>query len=354
MIKIKTNTLQKLLTKVLKAVSNNKLLPITSLVGIKTSKEGVLTLVAYDGGNFLKVSTSIDFHEDKYVAINADSFYALVSRLTSDDITLDFTQDYLKVNSSGSNYKFDIAYEEGSVVKFPEFEVDINNPTASIQLADLELALTLNKPAAATTSELISITGAYFGDKIVTTNGYMACITNKKLFNNPLLLTYNTLNLTSALSGEKVKVGVGTKIWFMDDNGTLIVGDPMPQVNDYPLVKVLEFLETDSVGTFKIAKKDVIQSLDRLTIFVLDFDNNVIEAEITETQLMLKSLKNSAVEVIKLTGPHTPFKFKIDYGYLKTQIASLKDEVVEVKYGSQSSISLVEKEATHVVALISE
>jgi DNA polymerase III sliding clamp (beta) subunit (PCNA family) len=354
MIKIKTNILQKLLAKAQKAVSNNKLLPITSLFGINTSKEGTLTVMSYDGSNFLKVSTSVDYHEDKYVAINADSFYALVSRLTSDDITLDFTQDYLKINSSGSNYKFDIAYEEGNVVKFPEFNVDVNGDSIELLLADLELAISLNKPAAATTSELVSITGAYFGDKIVTTNGYMACITNKKLFNTPLLLTYNTLTLISALSGEKVRVGVGSKIWFTDSNGVLIVGEPMSQVNDYPLAKVLTFLETNSVGAFKVAKKDLLQSLDRLNIFVTEFDNNVIEAEVTENQLLLKSLKNSAIEVIKLTGPLAPFKFKIDYGYFKSQIASTKDEVVELKYGNTSSISLIEKDATHIVALISE
>jgi DNA polymerase III sliding clamp (beta) subunit (PCNA family) len=353
MVKLKTNLFQKALSKAMKAVSNNKLLPITSLIGIKTIKEGYLFLMAYDGNNYLETGFPIETFEDKYVAVNANSLYALASRLTSEDVNLEFTQDYLKVSSGGSNYKFEIATEEGKVVVFPTFNAQFVE-TKEIPLKDLELALTLNKPAAAETSELVSITGAYFGDKIVTTNGYMACITHRKLFNNPLLLTYDTLNLISALNGEKAVVSIGTKIKVTDNNGTMFIGEPMSQVNDYPLAKVLQFLDVDNKGSFVVAKKDVIQALDRLNIFVNDFDKNVIELEVKEGEFVLKSLASSAIETLKLSNKNIPTKFKIDYGYFRSQVASLKDDVMTVRYGNTSSIMLVEKDANHIIALISE
>ena len=353
MLKLKTNKLQSLLNKVMKAVSNNKLLPITSLIGIKTTKEGHLLLQSYDGNNYLQTLTTTDYFEDNYVAINANSFYGIVSRINQEFITLEFTQKYLLLKTSGSNYKFDIAYEEDKVVTFPTYKTT-ETTEVTVDLKDLELALDLNKAAAAQTSELVSITGAYFGDKIVTTNGYTACLTKRKLFSKPLLLSYNTINLISALNGEKIGVSIGNKITFTDTEGTTIIGEPMEQVNEYPLQKVLSFLETSMVGTFNLSKKDLLQSLDRLNVFVDVYDQNILHAEVTETEFTLKGSNSGAVETFKLTGTNAPAKFKIDYGYLRSQVSSLISEVVTIKYGNPSLIIIEEKDAHHIIALVSE
>lgn len=353
MLLIKTNKLQSLLNKVMKAISNNKLLPITSLIGIKTTKEGHLLLQSYDGNNYLQTLTTTDYYEDNYVAINANSFYGIVSRINQESITLEFTPKYLLLKTSGSNYKFDIAYEEDKVVTFPTYEQQ-EATEVIIDLKDLELALNLNKAAAAQTSELVSITGAYFGDKIVTTNGYTACLTNKKLFSKPLLLSYNTINLISALNGEKVKVSVSNKITFTDNEGTTIIGEPMPQVDEYPLQKVLSFLEASCTGTFNVSKRDLLQSLDRLNVFVDIYDKNILDAEVTETEFILKGKNSGAVETFKLTGTNPPAKFKVDYGYLRSQVSSLISEVVTIKYGNPSLIIIEEAAAHHIIALVAE
>ena len=91
-MKIKTNLLQEIVAKSIKGASMNKMIPITSLMGIEL-KNNILTLMTTDGSNHLRVSEKIEnddinVTEDFYTIINADTFSKLVGKTTKEFIEI--------------------------------------------------------------------------------------------------------------------------------------------------------------------------------------------------------------------------------------------------------------------------
>ena len=64
-MKISTVKLQSMMNKVIKGVGNNKLIPITSLIGI-TAEDGTLTIVSTDDTNYLYVSEVLDNEKEEF------------------------------------------------------------------------------------------------------------------------------------------------------------------------------------------------------------------------------------------------------------------------------------------------
>ena len=60
MLKVKTKTLQEMTQKAMKGASNNKILPLTSMLAIEL-KNNVLTLTTTDFSNYLEISWPIFF-----------------------------------------------------------------------------------------------------------------------------------------------------------------------------------------------------------------------------------------------------------------------------------------------------
>ena len=354
MLILKTPTLKMILGKAMKAVSNQKLLPITGLLGIET-KGGYLYMYSYDGNNSLTTKVKVEYDKEHYVAIDANTFNALVQKVTAEEITLKFEESYLNVVAGGGNYKFDVAMEENVVVKFPSYPQNITQPTETqvVKTEDLELALILNQSAVAQTSEMVAITGAYFGEKIITTNGYMACITNLKVFKEPVLVKYSTLTLLNTLVGSTVTTAVVDGKLIMFDDSTFVVGELLPYVKEYPVETMMNFAKLPFKSEIKLAKKDLLSALDRLNIFISDFDKNILEVVVNTTSFDLRSLSSSAHEELGFAVEAiTPTNFKIEYDYFKSQVSSTKDEILTIKFGNPSAIAIVEKNATHIIALV--
>ena len=72
-MKIKTSILQEMVSKAVKGASNNKMIPISSFIGIEI-EQGKLTLMTTDGSNQLRVSKKLDG--------NSTDFYSVVEILT--------------------------------------------------------------------------------------------------------------------------------------------------------------------------------------------------------------------------------------------------------------------------------
>lgn len=360
---VKTEKLKKLLSKAMKCVTNSKLFPITGLLGIYVY-QGTIQLITHDGYNTIYTRDSIlDTTAEGYVVVDAGSFNALILKLSADSVKLEFKEGYLEVKAAGAknngSYKFDIAYEEGQVVMFPDgyqgFEEENVTHNFEINYKDLILALNLNEAAVAKTSEVVAYTGAYFGhNKIITTNAYVACITHKNLFEIPLLLNYSTLKLLPILAPFEGSEVIGCiltkdKICFYDDNSE-VFGSLMSQVLDFPGKETVSFLELGFAGTCKIQKAELIEALDRLNIFITPFDKNIIELDFKKDSLTLRSLTSNAIEKIAIQTS-AEVLCKTDFFHLKSQVESAQHEVVTLKFGNDVAIALEEPLATHIISL---
>ena len=117
-LRIKTSELQDMVSKAIKCVSNNKLIPLTSLMNIKV-ESNVLVLTTADATNYFYVSKQKVACEDFEISVMADLFTKLVQKTSSDEITLVIEGAMLEVKGNGT-YKMELPLnEEGRVIKFP-------------------------------------------------------------------------------------------------------------------------------------------------------------------------------------------------------------------------------------------
>ena len=114
---INTTKFQELVAKAVKGSSNNKLLPITSLMAIDLAGKR-LVLTTTDTTNYFQVSTAVDTADTFSIVVLADSFAKLISKMTCENITLDIEADSLTVLGGKSKYKIELPLDvDGTFVK---------------------------------------------------------------------------------------------------------------------------------------------------------------------------------------------------------------------------------------------
>ena len=110
-MKVNTEQFKELVSKSVVGASNNKLIPITQLMGIKKSGNSIM-LTTTDATNYLYIFGDIDGNEpDMSVTVFADQFAKLVSKMTSKTITFEVVDGVLNVIGNG-NYSIELPLDE--------------------------------------------------------------------------------------------------------------------------------------------------------------------------------------------------------------------------------------------------
>lgn len=357
---IKVNALKKLLNKSMQAVSNNKLLPLTSLIAISIFEDGFLQLTTYDGNNILVVGGDGGIggvEKELYTVINANTFNALINKLSVETITIRNEERFIEVDSGNGLYKFDVAWEEDGVVKFPDIDNNFTDDEIFIiPLEEIKLALTVNEGSVAKTQQVQQankgLTGAYFDKKLITTNAYTACITNVSLFKEPKLFNYSTLKLLSVFEDDKINIIFKNNRVFMLDSSCVVVGNLMPEVDNYPANSILKLLELDFPHEIKVNKTEILGLLSRINIFVEEYEKDIINFEVKDGELILTTKSSKAYDSLYIDNKDISFNCLIDYSFLVAQLKSMHTEIITIKFGNKVAILLEDIVASHIIALV--
>lgn len=89
---VKTAQFQAMVSKAVRGAGLNKLLPITGMMCIE-KKDGVLSIYTTDTANYLQVRMDLPEGDDIYVVVPADTFSKLISKMTSERITLSVLEE---------------------------------------------------------------------------------------------------------------------------------------------------------------------------------------------------------------------------------------------------------------------
>lgn len=358
-MKIKTKLLQEMVSKAIKGASNNKMIPITNLLGIDVSGENI-TLMTTDGSNQLRIKAKVDYDpmygpQNFYTIINADTFSKLVGKTTTEFITLTNNENYLEVKGNGA-YKIEIPVnEDGEIIKFPMFSVDTPE-SKQLSIMKLKNILSTAKVSIAQTMEVPCLTGYYIADKVATTNREMMCGINEKLLDNPVLISSEMAELLQILDGDYVDLfQENSKLLFKTEN-VIIYGKQLEGLDMYP-VKALDNLMSLSYDNIvKVNKQDLLNVLDRMSIFVTDYDKNGVFLSFIEDGLQLTSQKSNASEILEIdrdaNKEFVPFNCLIDIEMLKSQVQINSTDIVEIHYGQEKSIKIVDGNTTMIICLL--
>ena len=356
---VNTQTLQTMVAKSMKGASCNKMIPLTSLMAIEL-KDNTLSLTTTDATNYLSVREDKVEGDNFYVVVQAEMFSKLISKLTCEKVVLDLQDNFLKVKGNG-NYSIELPLnEEGELIKFPNpidkwLEKGVTNDEG-VNLSTIRLILATAKSALATTNEVPCYTGYYVGDNIVATDTYKICGISIKLFNEPVLISADMMNLLDILTAENIVVDRDGDTLVFDTPEAIIYGTAMDCIADYQIDAINGLLGQEFESSCKVSKNTLVQLLDRLSLFVSPYDKNGIYLTFTREGLQINSKKSNSTEIIAYSESQNfkDFTCCIDIEMLQSQVKANTSDAIEIQYGEDNAIKITDANVTQIIALLDD
>lgn len=354
-LSIKTVVLQEMVSRAIKGAGQNKLIPLTSLMAIQL-KDQQLTLITTDASNTLYILQDKVEGDDFYCVVQVEQFSKLVSKMTSENITLTLEGAVLTVKGNG-NYKIELPLDEnGDLIKYPDpvEDAELDGDMVNVNLTTIKTILNVNKAALAITMEEPAYTGYYVGDKVVSTDGFKICALDVKLFDEAMLISPETMNLLDVMTEEKVGVYVQDDILEFVTKDCIVYGHKMEGIEDYDIEAVNGLLDEEFESSCKVSKTDLLALLDRISLFVGAYDNKAITLTFTDTGIDISSKQSNGIETISYMSSSNAKAYSrhISIAELIQQVKANGADSIEIQYGNENSIKLVDGNITQVIALM--
>ena len=354
-LSIKTDTLKEMVSKVVKGAGLNKLVPLTSMLAIEL-KSNILTMHTTDMSNHLYINHDKIAGEDFYVTVGVEQFSKLIGKMTCENVTLELKGNSLEVKGNGT-YNIELPLDEnGNLIKFPNPYTMPLPSVGTIELTTVKAILNTAKQSLATTLEIPCYTGYYVGDKVIATDTYKICGMNIKLFDEPVLISSEMMDLLDVIDTEKIDVGMNDDIITFTTPDCAIYGYKMEGLEDFSIDAINGLLDTEFDSVCKVSKTAMLALLDRIALFVGTYDNKAINLTFTANGIDISSKNTSGVETIDYVESQDfkPFTCNIDIDMLTSQIKANPADVVELHYGNDKFVSITNGNTILIISLLED
>lgn len=353
-IELKTAKLKEMVSRAVKGASFKSILPLTSMMAIEL-KDNRLTLKTTDYTNYLYIMEDKIPGDDFYAVVMADQFSKLISKMTCENVTLTLKPNALEVVGNGK-YLIELQQEdEGGMIQFPDprAEAELEPLEDEVQLTTILSILGTAKPSLAKTLENPCYTGYYCGDRILATNTYKICGMDLQLWEEPRLISSEMMDLLAVMTAENISVdAAGDEIMFSSPD-CVVYGRVMEGIEDFQVEDIEGVLDMEFPSMCKLKKSHVLQLLDRLSLFVTSFDKDEVDFTFTKEGLQVSSKASSGTELIKYmeSEDFSDFACSVDIEMMTAQIKAIAGDTVELYYGDENAIKLVEGNTVQVLSL---
>lgn len=357
---INAEKLKDMVSRAVKGVGNNKLIPLTSLMCIEL-KEAMLTLVTTDATNYLYITEKGIIGDDFYVVVDANTFSKLISKMTCENITLEVKDGLqaLEVKGNG-NYRIELPLDEnGQIIKYPDpvTTTDLSHAIENtINRSTVQVILETIKPALAVTLENPCYTGYYMGEQIVATDTYKIASMGVKLFDTPKLVSPEFLDLLAVTHEEKITALVTDTDIMCSTSDCIVCGKFMEGIEEYAIDAISGLVNTDFTSFCSVPKNALLQLLDRLSLFVGTYDKNAIYLTFTQSGLQISSKAANGVELIDYVSSEDfkDYTCAIDIQMLTQEVKAIQNDVIELYYGEDNAIKMTDGNITIIIALLED
>lgn len=357
---LKTEKLKEMVSRAVKGVGNNKLIPLTSLMAIEV-KDSKLTLITTDATNYLYIIEDKVVADDFYVVVDANTFSKLISKMTCENVTLEVKSGIyvLEVKGNG-NYKIELPLDEnGQPIKYPDPVTTIDLSTAiekTINRSTVQVILETIKPALAVTLETPCYTGYYVGNQVVATDTYKIASMDVNLLGASRLISPEFMDLLSVMTAEKISVAMTDTDIVCSTPDCIVCGKFMEGIEDYAIDAITNLVNTEIDSFCSVPKSAILQLLDRLSLFVGTYDKNAIHLTFTQDGLQVSSKAANGVELINYVSSDNfkDFTCSIDIQMLMQEVKAISNDVIELHYGEDNAIKMTDGNITIIVALLED
>ena len=356
---LSTIRLQNAVSRAMKGAGYNKLLPITSMIGIEKNGNS-LRFTTTDGNNYLYVTMEVDGDAEFDITVDAETFSKLVSKLTSEEITLDVTNNYLFVRGNG-DYKIALQLDdEGSVLTYPNtisnLAIDVDGTDAMvIKKTTVDMMLNSLKPSLS--QNIGSIYAGYFvGDIIASSDRAMLCTLDDNIFNGAtqdLIFSRSFVDLLG-LALDDISVDVTDEYMIASSGDITICSKLNTNTSEFHIEKIKQLVDIELDSFCRVNKQSMLSTLERLAIFVGKYDDSAINMRFDDSAVEFVSLNNDGVELVNYMESKDvkELEIKIDINRLITQLKAYSSDSVDIYYGDKGLLKLKDGKLTQIIALM--
>lgn len=356
-IELQTSKLKEMVGRAVKGASFNSILPITSMMAIEL-KDNKLTLTTTDSNNYLYIIEDKVEGNDFYAVVIADTFAKLISKMTCEKIRFELKNNVLEVVGNGKYLIETQQEDDGEMIRFPNpiDETEFEPLESDIKLTTILSILNTAKPSLATDLEFPCYTGYYCGDRVVATNTYKMCGIDIQLWGDELegcLISSELMDLLGIMTTEDIAVAVHENAMVFTSPDCIVYGKTMEEIDDFAIDDICNVLDMEFPAKCKIKKSSILQLLDRLSLFVTSFDKDEVNLAFTKEGLQVSSKAMSGTELVKYTESEdfTDFVCSVDINMLTSEIKAIAGDVVEIWYGEDNVLKLVEGNTIMAISL---
>jgi hypothetical protein len=267
--------------------------------------------------------------------------------------------DKLIVHGNGK-YVIELPYDEdGELVEFPDPIAEVLDGNANdwektdVKLSTIHLMLSTAKAALMVGTEAPCYTGYYCGERIVTTDTYKICGNDINMFDEPKLIPPELMDLLDVMSEEDIEVNYNDDTFIFSTDHVDVYGHTLEGIEDYQIDAISSLLDEKFTSSCKIEKAQLLQLLERLSLFVETYDKNSVYLTFTKDGLLVSSKQDSGSEIIPYVDSKSFKNYTccLDIGLFKTQIKANQSDVIEMLYGKENSIKIVDGNMKQIIAL---
>lgn len=359
---VRTELLKDMVAKAIKGASCNKLIPITSMIGIEL-KDNKLILHTTDMTNHLYISRQqLDDNftgEDVAVTVAVDTFSKLIGRMTCENVKFELKDNSLEIKGNGT-YNLELPLDEnGTPVVFPNplLQFNADGEPVDVTLSDIKAVINTAKSSLATTMEIPCLTGYYIGDKTLTTDKCKICCIDKCIIDGePVLISAEMMDLLDLIDTDSIKVYRSANTILFSSAGCDIYGYVMEDIDSYPVDAIKGLLTTPFNSVCKVKKDSLLATLDRIALFVGEYENNAVRLNFTTEGIDISSVKSDGIENVSYTESENfkPFTCLMNINMLITQLKAYTGDIVELHYGDDRFVSFVNDDITQITALLEQ
>ena len=367
---LKRELFQKYCTDILSAVDSNELSILTETLELKTLNN-TLVMSVTNREYYAKVIIPIENVIELQATVNANLFLRLIAQISTPEIELSVTDNFLVVKGNGL-YKLPLIFDGDSLLELPE--ININNVTATFELDSEILLSILNYNSKQLSIGTISkpVQKLYYVDgkgAVTFTSG--ACVNSFELPENiRILLNGRLVKLFKLFKGKGVKFTLGydnltddiiqTKVRFesSDISITAILSCDDTMLNSVPVEAIRGRASAYYPYTVNLSKDALLKTISRLMLFSGSASKELVSYstfEFEKDRVTIYDSKKENKETLNYNNENSnieeTYKTIVDLAELKGVLESCSEQYVNINFGDTEALILTRG---HVVNIIPE
>lgn len=303
MLKVKREVLGGLVSKAQKVAKVNPHIALTTFVQVESDGE-LLSVSGFDGMNYYLFKVKNKGEKAKFT-FNADVFFRLFSKTTSEFVELKDEDSFISFKGNGSyklNKEIDKSTEEQIVIDFPDVKLKKGQKVKTKDFAKTVLRVL---PGVSEDQSPVYLTGVLAkSDKFLATDPNRSVMVQSKLVKGEILFSVEFLKMVSLFDSASFDFEViekdGITYCIASSTDGYVIGSQVLGKNDFPFTEIDNILKLSQDSSLVIKKDDLLSVIDRFSVFADRIGEQGVQIIVSKEGLILKK-ENIGEEIIKVS-----------------------------------------------------